>query len=190
MTPINAFLSSLNQILVFVKTNLFWIVVVVYGLSYVYKSTELGHSLARNFSSLKERCMKLFQSSTNEGVINYGNMNASRNNQQQSAPSDRNTDIQRIREMQQERATKQALEAEKERKIKQAEERKRRNEIAQDKWKRGGQVLGGDDERPKRRKPQSSSSDRSSAASGYNPMQPWTSNTSGYRPARRNVSRG
>uniref|UniRef100_A0A7S2YPV4 Uncharacterized protein n=1 Tax=Entomoneis paludosa TaxID=265537 RepID=A0A7S2YPV4_9STRA len=117
-------------------------------------------------------------------------------------------DLRRVRELQQERATQRALKAEQERKVKAALEKKRRNEIALEKWKRGGHILGqgGEEEetttnttatstKKKKKKATTSSSTSSSsrlrdAGDGYNPMQPWSSASSGYRPARRQVNRG
>ena len=71
----------------------------------------------------------------------------------------------RIREQQQEIANQKAKEAAAKRKEKEAEERQRKNKVAQrDATNRGeGRPLGGSD------------------AAGYNPMQPWSGTSRGYR---------
>ena len=84
--------------------------------------------------------------------------------------------MQRVRELQQERANELAQRAAEERKKKDEQERKRKNSVAQlnpNHKTGGGRTLGGS----------SSSSQRTSTTDrgGYNPMQPWTAGTSGYR---------
>lgn len=84
----------------------------------------------------------------------------------------RGEELRQVRLRQQELANQRAKEAEKIRKEKEAAEKDRKNHVAK-KRPTGGDTLG-----------------RGSSGGGYNPMQPWTSQTSGYRPARRTVNRG
>ena len=78
--------------------------------------------------------------------------------------------MRRVRLAQQEAAHKRALEAAKEHKEKEREIKHKKNvSVAHSKTK-GGDRLGKDN--------------------GYNPMQPFSGNTQGYRPARKSVRRG
>jgi hypothetical protein len=92
----------------------------------------------------------------------------------------REEEIRQVRLRQQEIANQRAKEAEKQRKEKEAQERERRNPIAQSKPFEGGS--GGKPDLAKK-KPTTSSSNSGSGHGGgeYNPMQPWTASSSGYR---------
>lgn len=82
----------------------------------------------------------------------------------------RGEELRQVRLRQQEVANQRAQEAAKIRKEKEAEERDRKNHVAK-KRPTGGDRLG-------------STEASSSASGGYNPMQPWSSQTSGYRYVR------
>jgi len=89
-------------------------------------------------------------------------------------------EMMKVRLEQQEEANRKAIEAQKLREEKEREEQKRKNESALSETKK-----------KKPLKPiLTSSSRRLTDSGGYNPMQPWTSNSSGYRPARRQTRRG
>mmetsp|Transcript_19993 Transcript_19993/g.27417 ORF Transcript_19993/g.27417 Transcript_19993/m.27417 type:complete len:174 (-) Transcript_19993:612-1133(-) len=101
-------------------------------------------------------------------------------------------DMKRVREMQQEKhaaATSAAA---------QVEKKKKSEEMEQRRVKQPMEVRGGDGRRLGDGNSSSSSSSRAgnnssssgSGGGGYNPMNPWSSSTSGYRPARRNPNRG
>jgi hypothetical protein len=82
-------------------------------------------------------------------------------------------DLMRVRLRQQEIANEKAQEAEKIRKEKEAKDRERRNACAKPSDPKGGTKLGGGSG--------SSPSSTPTTSSGYNPMQPWSSNGRGYR---------
>jgi len=84
----------------------------------------------------------------------------------------RDSSLMAVRERQQELANQRAQEATKLRKEKQDQERDRKNQVAKKKPPKGGDVLGG------------------GGSCEYNPMQPSTGNSSGYRPARRTARKG
>jgi len=89
-------------------------------------------------------------------------------------------EMMKVRLEQQEEANKKAIEAKKIRAEKEREEQTRRNENSTNV-----------DKKKKPLKPIGSSSGSSLRdGGGYNPMQPWTSNSSGFRPARRQTRRG
>jgi len=95
-----------------------------------------------------------------------------------STRSDREEAMRQARLRQQELLNERAKIAEVERKEKQAEERKKKIEKADAERKKAqgtGRTLMSEDE---------------SGGGGYNPMQPWSANSRGYRPARRQVRRG
>jgi hypothetical protein len=85
--------------------------------------------------------------------------------------------MRQVRLKQQELATQRAAEAAKVRKEKEAEDRERKNNVAKPKKETGGDKLGG-----------GSGNNNTSSSSGdacaYTPMQPWASNSSGYRYVR------
>jgi len=115
-------------------------------------------------------------------------------------------EMRRVRAQQQEIAQQRAMEAEKRRKEKQAHERMRRNLAAGAHDFQGGTVGGGAGDGQSRgttaRKrtttstststttTTSTTNSSSSRAEGYNPMQPWTAGTGGYRPPSRTIRRG
>mmetsp|Transcript_15074 Transcript_15074/g.41923 ORF Transcript_15074/g.41923 Transcript_15074/m.41923 type:complete len:170 (+) Transcript_15074:117-626(+) len=90
-------------------------------------------------------------------------------------------EIRRVRERQQDIANERAKEALRKRKEKEAEEKERKNNVAKDSKPETGSRLGDGSSTTN-----TSSSTGLSGTSGRNPLQPWTSNSSSYRPARRN----
>jgi hypothetical protein len=84
-------------------------------------------------------------------------------------------EMRKARLQQQELANAASLEAEKKRKDKEARERERKNKCAKPADPNGGSRLGGDGEGRGSRNPPLS------ASAGYNPMQPWTSHSQGFR---------
>mmetsp|Transcript_3544 Transcript_3544/g.4245 ORF Transcript_3544/g.4245 Transcript_3544/m.4245 type:complete len:152 (+) Transcript_3544:59-514(+) len=91
-------------------------------------------------------------------------------------------EMMKVRLEQQEEANKKAIEAKRIREERERKEQTRRNESPTNADKK------------KKKKPLkpigSSSSSRLQDGGGYNPLQPWSSNSSGYRPARRQTRRG
>lgn len=84
----------------------------------------------------------------------------------------REEELRQVRLRQQEIANERALEAAKARKERENKEKERKNNVAKSASTAGpGDKLGGT----------MKSSSSSSASTGYNPMQPWTSNTSRYQ---------
>jgi hypothetical protein len=81
-------------------------------------------------------------------------------------------EMRRVRLHQQELANAMSQEAEKKRKEKEAMERERKNQCAKPADLKGGSKLGGGGE---------GSSSLQTASAGYNPMQPWTSQSRGFR---------
>jgi len=92
---------------------------------------------------------------------------------QNNPPRSRDGHLMAVRERQQALANQRAQEAAQVRKEKEKKEKDRKNHVAKNKEK-GGDRLGGD----------------SGATCSYNPMQPWTGHSNGYRPARRSTRRG
>ena len=84
----------------------------------------------------------------------------------------REEELRQVRLRQQELATERALEAAKLKAEKDAQERQRKNNVAK-KTSQGGNKLGGSGS--------NSNSSSGQGPQGYNPMQPWTGHSSGYR---------
>jgi len=84
-----------------------------------------------------------------------------------------NEDLRRVREQQQVLADQRAKEAKELKAKKDAEERKKKKVTLE---KKGGKKLGG-------------TNDTCTPAS-YNPLNPWSSQSTGYRPTQRRVNRG
>mmetsp|Transcript_25973 Transcript_25973/g.61102 ORF Transcript_25973/g.61102 Transcript_25973/m.61102 type:complete len:177 (-) Transcript_25973:365-895(-) len=93
----------------------------------------------------------------------------------------RREEMRRVRERQQDIANERAKEALRKRKEKEAEEKERKNNVAKDSKPETGSRLGDGSSTTN-----TSSSTGLSGTSGRNPLQPGTSNSSSYRPARRN----
>lgn len=98
-------------------------------------------------------------------------------------------DLRRVRELQQERTDELARIAAQERKKKAEEERKRKNSVAKQREGRGGRRLGSGDQ-DSNTTTTTTQAFHNSRGSGYNPMQPWSAGTGGYRPARRSTGGG
>jgi hypothetical protein len=93
--------------------------------------------------------------------------------------SSREEEIRQVRLRQQEIANQRAKEALKLRKEKEAAEKERRNSVIIQKHLNGGRRIDGVGESKDSSGANESNNDNSGG--GYNPLQPWTANSSGYR---------
>ena len=120
-----------------------------------------------------------FLEATGRGYVLSETSAASKN------PTSREEELRQVRARQQEVANQRAIEAAKLRKEKEDRERERKNQAAQKSTHQGGDRL--DPSKPKtttRKRRTNNTSSRSDDRDGYNPMQPWSSHTSGYRYVR------
>mmetsp|Transcript_23521 Transcript_23521/g.66963 ORF Transcript_23521/g.66963 Transcript_23521/m.66963 type:complete len:169 (+) Transcript_23521:44-550(+) len=94
----------------------------------------------------------------------------------------REEELRQVRLRQQELADERAKEAAKLRQEKEAKERERKNNAARKNTNLKGDKLGGNKT--------TTTTTTTVDTPGYNPMQPWATHSSGYRPARRTVNGG
>jgi len=99
--------------------------------------------------------------------------------------SGRQEEMRKVRQRQQEIADKRAQEAAAQRKEKQQKEKQRKNEAALLKHEGGRRLRDGS-----RTNTTTTSSSNRLRSNDYNPMQPWNTGTSGFRPSARTPPRG
>ena len=97
------------------------------------------------------------------------------------AASSSSRDLRRVRLQQQEELQQKSRQAAKLRKAKQEEEKKRRNEVALKKLPGPGRRLDESDSKKNKSTTSTTSSTTSRSSGGYNPMQPWSGASRGYR---------
>jgi len=167
MDAVNYIIVEINHGFDYVKSNAMQIGFIVFVIYFIKTKlmTNTG-GLALN--------------STNRGSFLTRGTSSSNNNKS------REEDMRRVRLQQQELLTKRAIEAEKERR--EVENEKKLKKLQLDKDKAGKNTVGDGGTNSKKKKKNSISSNGQS--NGYNPMQPWSSSSGGYRAPRRKVNRG